>query len=178
LRYARLLILLVYIVGCRQGEDREKLRDLKTELSSDSSNIKKNPVADTTLTRYPMAIANDKSVVEVRRIRKGRTLDWQIRLIRAKKEILRTPVTKTLVVDSNSTVFYQDSLHQKYMVGAIIREISYDFIRANSLYFNVIFENTEADKEIQGRFNLYYGPKRKGEIYGFITDNMSDISSE
>ncbi|MEL6810989.1 MAG: hypothetical protein AAFP76_06615 [Bacteroidota bacterium] len=133
-------------------------------------------VSDTTVTIYPMSIGNDKASVEVKRIAYEDNLDWWIKLTRSEKRVLEVPVSKEIVVDSNTSVFYQDSLHLKYVKDTRIKHITYSFIRSNTLYFEVLFENQKAQKEIFGRFNLFYGTEKKGEIYGLITDSIADIS--
>jgi hypothetical protein len=71
-------------------------------------------------------------------------------------------------------VLLKDTVNSDYLNSAIIKNVEFDFVRANTLYFNAILENPIDGKEIIGRFNLFYRTKKKGIVYGWITDEIKE----
>ncbi len=131
---------------------------------------------DTTIQQYPERIGNEMVTIEVMNMppvtenEKGR--HWKIRMEREGKTELSIDVTPYVLFELNQTVLFKNAANVDFTDGAIIQEIEYKSVRSNTLYFSAILENPTEGKEVKGRFNLFYSTNRKGEIYGWITDEV------
>lgn len=171
-KYSLLMSLwIVLLLGsCSSGSNNDG--EQKAIGNTQDSTALGSTIVDTSFTDYTTRIINDTSVVRIRRINNGNSDAFTIFLFRAGKEVLAVDIDKTVLIDSNKTKLFKDSVNLDFTTGALVKNIEYHGIRSNTLYFKTILENKAAGKEILGRFNLYYGAARKGEVYGWITDRI------
>ena len=162
---------LILLASC-SSPTVEQEKNTNSNLQVNSSEFQ-----DTTFSSSPIQIGNDKGQVEITGIQtfKNDTLtngEFTIQL----KDVACCPLTKTvnqsMVIDSNTTVHFLDSLHRDYTSEAVLSSVTFDFVRGATLYFNAELENVIEGKRIYGRFNLFYQSDRKGEVYGWITDSL------
>jgi len=135
---------------------------------------------DTLSNVFPVRIGNDHGEIKVVAHRTVTNdiltkSDYVISMYGLPDDSLTRKLDITDLIDKNDFIRFQDSLNSDYTEGAVIKEIKYDFVRSNTLYFDAILQNPKAQKEMIGRFSLYYSPKRKGEISGWFTDEIVDI---
>ncbi|GJM34899.1 MAG: hypothetical protein DHS20C18_39000 [Saprospiraceae bacterium] len=168
------MLLALFFTSCQPTQSSEPDKQSEEAVKNEET---PPIVQENTLMEYPIKIGNHKAVVRIvgwdileNGVSKGRR--FKIELTEKGFELLSVDVDKSVLIDNNETVHFLDSLNADYTPQAVIKDITYDFIRGNTLYFKAILENPEQNKEILGRFNLFYGTERKGEIYGWITDEV------
>ncbi len=164
------------MVSC-SSKSENKLVDSDAEESKPV--VAKQTISDTTRTSFPVQIGNDKGTVKIVGMRtfKNEKLagsDFVISLNDIANSSITKRIDKGILIDSNETVFIKDTLNDDFLKSAVIKTIEFDFVRSNTLYFNAILENPLEAKEIFGRFNLFYRTKKKGLIYGWITDEIKE----
>lgn len=151
--------------------------DSKTEQTTKQPKLEQ-PASprDTLIQQYPERIGNDMVTIEVMNMppvtENAKDRHWKIRMERKGKTELAIDVTPYVLFKLNQTVLFKNAANADFTDGAVIKEIAYKSVRANTLYFSTILENPEEGKEIEGRFNLFYSTDRKGEIYGWVTDEV------
>ncbi|MEM6879319.1 MAG: hypothetical protein AAF544_12210, partial [Bacteroidota bacterium] len=126
---------------------------------------------------YPTQIANDKGFVEISGVQTFE--DEQLvgsEFTISLNDIADHPFSKTISIDTliavNELESHQDTLDHSYFDGAVIRSISYRSVRANTLYFDLVLQNASQQKEVIGRFNLFYRTKKEGKVYGWFADSI------
>ncbi len=135
------------------------------------------PQPDTLVQKYPERIGDDMVTIEVYSMppvtasEAGR--HFKIRLVRKGTQELFIDVTPYVLFKLNQTVLFKNAAEADFTDGAMIKEIVYKNVRANTLYFSAVLENPAENKTIKGRFNLFHSTDRKGEIYGWITDEVN-----
>ena len=139
----------------------------------------KKIMVDTLTSSFPLQIGNDKGFVKIVGIRtfEGQKLtksDFIISLNEILNFSISKQLNKSILIDSNETVFFKDTVNTDYLNSAIIKNVKFNSVRANTLNFDAIFENSVDKKKIIGRFNLFYRTKKKGIVYGWITDEIKE----
>lgn len=169
------LLVLHLLYGCaNNSEKKEAAPETEKQQVSDSVSYK-SPIVDTINTAYPIQIGNHKGLVSVKKIVEGKPKYFVIDLDYRNEKVISVHVDKGVVIDSNKTRMFLDTLNLDHTHGATLTYVKYEFIRGNTLYFEATLENEAAQKEVYGRFNLFYGTPRKGEVYGWITDSIQEI---
>lgn len=174
-----LIILILALASFISCADHGKSKSTESEMNKSKTAEVNKVTSDTVTSSFPVQIGNDKGSVNVQGIRtfKGGKLtrsDFVISLADISNYSLVRDINKSDLIDSNGSVLLKDTIHSDYLNSAIIKEIEFDFVRANTLYFKAVLENSEKKKEIIGRFNLFYRTKKKGIIYGWITDEINE----
>ncbi len=167
-------LLLFVFVACADNPNK-KATDIKSNLSEDIA--PSTTTIDTITSLFPIQIGNDQGEVKIVGMRtfennKFTNSKFIIALNELQDFSISKEVNKTILIDSNKTVRLKDTIHSDYLNGAIIKTIEFDFVRSNTLYFKALLENPNAQKEILGRFNLFYRTNKKGKLYGWITDEI------
>ena len=141
--------------------------------------VSNQTIIDTIRTSFPVQIGNDKGLVKVVGIRTYRNeklagSNFVISLNNIPNFSITKRIDKSILIDSNETVLLKDTLNADFLKSAVIKTVEFDFVRSNTLYFNAVLENSLKAKEITGRFNLFYRTKKKGLIYGWVTDEIKE----
>lgn len=168
------ILILVFLASCSNNPENRLIESVGKELKPVASN---EIIVDTLHSSFPVQIGNDNGSVNVVGIRtyENQQLtgsDFVISLNDIPSYSMIKRIDKTVLIDSNETVLLKDTVNSDYLNSAIIKNVEFDFVRANTLYFNAILENPIDGKEIIGRFNLFYRTKKKGMVYGWITDEI------
>ncbi len=167
---------LFFLISCfNKSENRIIEPEVKVSKSGASNKI----ITDTLNYSFPMGIGNDKGSVKVVGIRtyedeKLASSYFIISLTDFKNYSVFKKIDKSILIDSNEIVLLKDTFNSDYLNLAIIKDVEFNFVRSNTLYFNAILENPIAKKEIIGRFSLFYRTKKKGIISGWITDEINE----
>lgn len=170
------ILILTLLVSCANKLEN---RLIDSEAKEHSSVATSEILVDTLNSSYPVQIGNDKGIIKVVGIRtyedqKLMISDFVISLNGIPNFSISKRIDKSVLIDSNETVLLKDTVNSDYLNSAIIKNVEFDFVRANTLYFNAILENPIDRKEIIGRFNLFYRTKKKGIVYGWITDEIKE----
>lgn len=170
------IFVLAFLVSCSNKSENNRIdSEIKESKPIESDKI----LTDTLDSSFPVQVGNDKGLVKVVGIRtyEGKKLtdsDFVISLNDITNYSISKKIDKSILIDSNTTVNYKDSVNSDYLNSAILKNVEFDFVRANTLYFNAILENAVDGKEIIGRFNLFYRTKKKGIVYGWFTDEIKE----
>ncbi|GEM_PF-6114982 len=156
-------------------------KDLSVKTIEQNAEAKAHPVKtkDSVTSRYNVQVGNDKGFVV---IQGGRNLSdgiisnstFNIQLQEIEEHFVEVNVNTSNLIDSNKFCYFLDSANQDFTSGAVIESIEFASIRSNTLYFKATLINPAESKLIQGRFNLFYRTKKKGMIYGWITDEVEE----
>jgi hypothetical protein len=170
------ILILIFLVSCSNKTENKVDESDTEEIKPVVSN---QILSDSTRTSFPVQIGNDKGSVKIVGVRAFKdeelsSSDFIISLNDIANFSITKRIDKSVLIDSNETVLLKDSLKGDFLKSAIIKTIEFDFVRSNTLYFNAILENPLEGKEIIGRFNLFYRTKKKGVIYGWITDEIKE----
>ena len=177
MKFALTIILIAVLIAC-SNESNETITDseyLETEIIKEEKTLN-----DTIRSSYPVQIGNDKGFVHVvgKRTFKDRKLVnsiFSIRLKEIKDFSISRQIDQNTLVDSNSTNLHLGSIENDFLHSASIKHIEFQGVRSNTLYFKARLENPDLGKEIIGRFNLFYRTKKKGLVYGWITDEVRQL---
>lgn len=174
MKFISTFLLFVLMLSCA---DKSEKKMIVFETSKPNSISTHKIVVDTLKSSYPVQIGNDKGLIKILGIKtyEGKKLtssNFYISLNDIPKFTLYKQIDKNVLIDSNETVFLKDTVNYDYLNSALIKNMEFDFVRANTLYFNATLENPIVGKEIIGRFNLFYRTKKKGMVYGWITDDV------
>ena len=168
---------LLILAGCtNRAEKKEPVDATENKQVKDSINYKL-PILDTLITTYPIQIGNDAGLISVKKIMKDKPNHFIIELDYRNERVFSVNVDKQTLMDVDKTPVFLDSLFLDYTQRAILTSVKYEAIRGSTLYFEGIFENTEQQKAVKGRFNVFYNPTRKGQIYAWHSDTVYDIGS-
>lgn len=170
------ILIFVFLVSCSSKSENRLIDSENKEPKQVESN---GIIVDTLKSSFPVQIGNDNGTVKVFGIRtyedqKLTNSDFVISLNDVPNFSITRRIDKTVLIDSNETVLLKDTVNSDYLTSAIIKNVEFDFVRANTLYFNAILKNPIDGKEIIGRFNLFYRTKKKGIVYGWITDEIKE----
>ena len=169
------ILALHMLCGCANtSEKKEAVSETEKQQVNDSVPYKSR-IVDTIKTAYPIQIGNHKGLVSVTKIVEGKPKYFTIELDYRNEKVISVYVDKSVLIDSNKIKMFIDTLNLDYTNGAFLTSVKYKFIRGNTLYFEATLENKAAKKEVYGRFNLFYGTPRKGEVYGWITDSIHEL---
>lgn len=133
---------------------------------------------DTTLTSYPMRIANDRGTLYVTSIKQFENQEltdsrFNITLDGFNDYNLNTEIDVKTLLEDTRTSKDVDSTAVNYLESAVIKELKYDFIRSNSLYFQAFLEHPNYSQDRVYRFGLFYRTKKEGSIFGrLVLDTM------
>ena len=136
---------------------------------------------DSISTSFPLQIENEKGEVVITSY--PQYLDYEliandfvITLKGISNYSLSKQINKHVLMDRISTLLLKDSINSKFIEEAVLQKVEFDFVRSNTLYFKAALLNPIEGKEILGRFNLFYRTAKKGTVYGWITDEVREIS--
>ena len=79
----------------------------------------------------------------------------RIKLNRGEEKVLDIEIDKAIFKDSLDTEFYK---------LATIREVEYESVRSNRLYFKAILAVPDTDRLYQARFGIFYQTNKKGRL--------------
>lgn len=176
MRLTLIILTLASLFSCSEnGKNKSSVLELKESKVNESNKV----TTDTMNSIFPVQIGNDKGSVNITGIRtfesgKLAKSGFVISLDEISDFSLVREIDKSVLIDSNGSVLLKDTINSDYLNSAVIKEIEFDFVRANTLYFKTVLENPAESKEITGRFNLFYRTKKKGIIYGWITDEVKE----
>ena len=179
MKYIISIAFILALAACANEEnEKEGMATVIEEQSPEKNEI----FRDTISSSFPVQIGNDKGLVQIvgERTFINKQLadsDFLVSLDEIQGFSISKYIDKEILIDSNKTVLLKDSINVDYLNGAIIKEVEFEFVRSNTLYFKVLFENPIDHKEIKGRFNLFYRTKKKGLVYGWITDEVNELAS-
>lgn len=175
----RLTLIILTLASLTSCSDNGKNKSMESELKESKVTELNKVTSDTLNSIFPVQIENDKGSVNITGIRtfkNGKLAEsgFVISLVDISDFSLIRELDKSVLIDSNGTVLSKDTINSAYLNSAVIKEIEFDYVRANTLYFKTVLENPAESKEIIGRFNLFYRTKKKGNIYGWITDEVKE----
>lgn len=168
------IIMLLFLISCSKKIDNKTI-ETQTKDEQPVSIITTH--IDTLQTDYPMKIANDKGVIAITAVKtyKDKKLsasNFTISLKDIPNHSFSEEIDANLIIEVNKDEFLQDSLTSKYINSVILKEVIYQSVRSNSLYFKGVLEDPIAEKEIIGRFAVFYPERAEGRLYGWITDEV------
>ncbi|MEM8582711.1 MAG: hypothetical protein AAGF87_00510 [Bacteroidota bacterium] len=163
--------LMCTLLAC-QGSDNENTL-------ADQPQAEEAPIIhfDSLSATYPTQIGNDRGFVEISGVQTFENEQLVgSEFIISLNDITNYPFSKTISIDTliavNEVESHQDTLDHSYFDGAVIRSIYYRSVRANTLYFDVVLQNASQQKEVMGRFNLFYRTEKEGKVYGWFADSI------
>jgi len=168
---------LLILIGCANTTEKKESTNTTEEQQANDTVHNNLPILDTLKTTYPIQIGNDKGLITVHEISRAKPVHFIIDLDYRNQKVFSVYVDKHVVIDSIKRPFFLDTLHLDYTHGAILTSVKYEAIRGSTLYFAAILENKEQQKAVEGRFNVFYNPSRKGQIYGWISDTLYNTVS-
>jgi hypothetical protein len=176
MKFTLIILILALVVSCKYQTEKKSIDSESKEQKIDKSN---KIINDTINSSFPVRIGNDKGSVKIVGQRKYEnkkltTSNFVISLVDITNLSLSKRIDKSILIDQNKIIILKDTINSDYLDSAIIKNIEFDFVRANTLYFNAILENPIEGKEIIGRFNLFYRTKKKGTVYGWTTDEIKE----
>ncbi len=127
---------------------------------------------DTILNTYRFKIVNDTATLGIKKIVLNSKNKFILDLDYRDSKILVQELSKKDVIDENKTRFFLDTLTNDYTNQAALNDIKFKYTRGSTLYFEAILIDTIQKNKIFGRFNLFYKTQRKGDVYGWITDEV------
>jgi hypothetical protein len=165
---------LLFLSGCgNTTEKKEIIGDAEKQLLDDS--VKSNlPTLDTVKTTYPVQIGNDMGLISIVKVSSNKPSHFIIDLDYRNEKVFSIYVDKQVLIDSTVRPMFLDTLHLDYTLGATLASVKYKAIRGSTLNFSAVLVNEEQQKQVEGRFNVFYNPARKGKVYGWITDTVYD----
>ena len=169
-----LLISLIPLLlsGCVNTSEKKDIHNTTENQEVNVLEDGKIPVVDTLTTIYPIQIGNDQALITVKKIL-GNTLDhFQIELDLRNEKAFSVHADKQALIDATKAPFFRDTIQLDYTKGAILTSVKYKAIRGSTLNFSAVLENKAEQKTVEGRFNVYYDPARRGKFYGWITDTV------
>lgn len=165
---------LLFLSGCGNTSEKKEMDNATERAQLKDSVYDESPILDTLKTVYPIAIGNDKALITVKRIMKSKPGHFIIDLDYRNEKAFSVYADKQVLIDSTKRPFFRDTLHLDYTKGAILTSVKYKAIRGSTLNFSAILENVAQQKKVEGRFNIFYDPARRGQFYGWITDTVYD----
>ena len=180
MKYIIPILFFFTLTACANEENKKTGEAIVIE---EKSSEKNELYRDTISSTFPVQIGNDVGLVQIvgERIFINEQLtdsDFLVSLGEIQDFSISKHLNKEILIDSNKTVLLKDSIKADYLNGAIIKEVEFEFVRSNTLYFKAVLENPIDHKEIKGRFNLFYRTKKKGLVYGWITDEVNELASK
>lgn len=170
-------LLLLFLAGCANTSERKVIVDVPEKEQLRDSIDRKSPILDTVRTAYSIQIGNDKALITVKKIMRNKPDHFVIELDYRNEKAFSVYADKATLIDSTIRPFFLDTLLLDYTQGATLMSVKYSAIRGSSLNFSAVLKNEEWQKQVEGRFNVFYDPARRGTIYGWITDTVYDINS-
>lgn len=170
MRYFKLLLFVAAILlwlSCSQTK--------KQEIKQGKDDIPNQFHRDTVLNTYRFKIVNDIATLDIKKIVVDSKIHFILDLDYRGSEILNKRLSKKDVIDENKTRLFLDTLTNDFTGRAILKDIKFKFTRGSTLYFDAVLLDTILQNKIFGRFNLFYKTDRKGEIYGWITDEVYNL---
>ncbi|MEL6673414.1 MAG: hypothetical protein AAFR61_14515 [Bacteroidota bacterium] len=167
----RFLLLVFFIaVACQPQASLSEVEEPKVPIV----------VHDTLFTQTPIRIGNDRGQVGIQGAFErtdGHLTDseFELSLMGFPNRDFRRKLSKIDLIDSCGYVCFQAEDVKDFTEGAVLQEITYDFIRANSLYFIATLYQPQLGKSITGKFGIIYQFDREGEIYFWYTDGIRDL---
>ncbi|MEM7087587.1 MAG: hypothetical protein AAF489_15480 [Bacteroidota bacterium] len=164
---------LLFLSGCANTTEKKQTIQTTSENKKVNDLIEEQLVAlDTAKVTYPIKIGNDDGLVSVLKISNSKADHFVIDLDYRKEKVFSIYADKYVLIDSTQNPMFLDTLHSDYTRGARLVDVKYLFVRGGTLYFSATLENVGQQKKMEGRFNVFYSPARKGEVYGWITDTV------
>ena len=168
--FAALTLLLA--CGCANTSEKKEIENVTKKQKEKDVVDKKSPLLDTLTTTYPIQIGNDKALITVKKIIGGNPNHFLIDLDYRNEKAFSVYADKQVLIDSTKSPFFLDTIQLDYTAGAILTSIKYKAIRGSTLNFSAVLENEAQQKIVEGRFNIFYDPARRGQFYGWITDSV------
>ena len=166
--------ILLFIVGCANTSEKKVTIDEPEKEQLKDSIDGKLHLLDTIKTTYPIQIGNDPALITVKKIIGSTKNHFIIDLDYRNEKAFSIYTNKFALIDSTQAPFFQDSLLLDYTQGSSLTSVKYQAIRGSTLCFSAILENAVQQKTVEGRFNVFYDPERRGQFYGWITDTVYD----
>jgi len=167
-------LILLFLVGCANTSEKKVIIDVPEKEQVKDSIDRKLHILDTVKTAYPIQIGNDKALITVKKIMGNKPTHFIIDLDYRNEKAFSIYADKFALIDSTKAPFFLDTLHLDYTQGSILTSVKYKAIRGSTLNFSAILENAAQQKTVEGRFNVFYDPARRGQFYGWITDTLYD----
>ena len=171
MKYISVILLLSSVISCKQQEDNKSINIESTKkeemtplrISKDSIN-----------TSFPVQIENEKGFIKIfgqRQFKNNQLIssNFTISIADIPKYLLVQNIEKESFKISDTDLKKTDTIN---MNNFVIKNIKFEFVRANTLYFNAVLQNPLNKREIVGRFNLFYQTNKKGRVYGWIVDEI------
>lgn len=171
MRYLKHIVFFIIIIQyiCCIESKKETIKDKYTSV----------PVAkavDTVLTTYRFKIVNDTAILNIQKINEDLKNHFILHLNYRGKNVLTKRLDKANIIEENQSRMFLDSINNDYTAKSNIKDIEFLFTRGSTLYFKCTLENNLEKKKIHGRFNLFYKSDRRGLVYGWITDEVNNLT--
>jgi len=166
--------ILLFVTGCANTSEKKVVVDLPEKQQLKDSIDRKAIILDTIKTSYPIQIGNDQALITVNKIMGNKPNHFIIDLDYRNEKAFSIYTDKFALIDSTKKPFFLDTLLLDYTQGSTLTSVKYKAIRGSTLNFSAILENAAQQKWVEGRFNVFYDPARRGQIYGWITDTVYD----
>lgn len=137
---------------------------------------------DSFTSTFPVQIGNEKGSVKIVGIRRiqDKTITnrtFTISLEGIKEHTLSKQIDRATFEQFKENALSKDAIGVDFWRDMTIQRLEFDFVRGNTLYFTAILKNRVAQKAIAGRFSVFYSSSKKGQVYGWITDEVQDLSN-
>ena len=169
---------LLFLCGCVNTSEKKDTNGTTEKRQVNVLDDHKSLMADTLITTYPIQIGNDKALITVKKILGNKPDHFLIDLDYRNEKAFSVYADKKALIDETKTPFFLDTVQRDYTQGATLTSVNYRAIRGSTLQFSAILKNEAQQKTVEGRFNVFYDPERRGTFYGWITDTIYHSASK
>ncbi len=133
-------------------------------------NSYKNPrlLSRDTMTKvYPTSIGNNEALIHIS--------EWIVEFdhrgkeyiieLKSKHDSLNVRINNQVIVDNFQALHANSRFKEEFKLKGIIRDLEFDFIRANTLYFNASLLNSQSGEITPTMIQLVYRGQRKEAIH-------------
>ena len=166
--------ILLFVAGCANTSEKKVVVDLPEKQQLKDSIERKSTILDTIKSVYPIQIGNESAFITVQKIMGNKPDHFIIDLDYRNEKAFSVYADKFALIDSTKKPFFLDTLQMDHTQGSTLTSVKYKAIRGSTLNFSAILENVAKQKRVEGRFNVFYDPARRGQFYGWITDTVYD----
>lgn len=174
-----LIIACFVMIGCNQNknansesknnvEDNIELNVSKPELSDTICQFG----VDTSRKFEKVQIGNDFYELEIISYCKKSSSVKRISVVNQPTNIVDDYETDIILLFEKDTILksrvnkktFKDGLNEELYHYAVLKDVDFDFIRSNRLYFKAFFKILKAEKNIELDFAIFYRTNKKGQI--------------
>ena len=171
MKYIFVILLLTLTSSCKQQEDNKSI-NIESTKKEETTPLRISK--DSINTSFPIQIENEKGFIKIfgqRQFKNNQLIssNFTISIADIPKYLLVQNIEKESFKISDTDLKKTDTIN---MNNFVIKNIKFEFVRANTLYFNAVLQNPLNKREIVGRFNLIYQTNKKGRVYGWIVDEI------